>query len=295
VELSHHHLHHLFPPPQDGPVTQVTQVVPAPPVKKEPRNLPHPPKFDGTSSKLEEFVQKVDNIFERMPLCYSSTSEKILYVSDLLTGRADVCYRAKQHKRQPNEQTKLLEWDSYGRFKNEFMEAHRNYHEQREAKQTMLKDYQQKDERMVDYISRNRAHQLIACLSREVLWEHLVNCIQPEVRTHMIRTRIDKDVLDKVPASIEICFHTIANARSTLEYERGREKYARTKFQHKADRAGGTKEKKEVNKSSQVTKKDDYKHVQKKKTKPKSQGTSAKFDKSDTTKKAKEPGEELVT
>ena len=33
----------------------------------------------------------------------------------------------------------------------------------------------------------------------------------------------------------------------------------------------------------------------KKKAKPKSQGTSAKSDKSDTTKKAKAPGEELIT
>jgi len=35
--------------------------------------------------------------------------------------------------------------------------------------------------------------------------------------------------------------------------------------------------------------------VQKKQAKAKSQGTGAKSDKSDTTKKAKEPGEELVT
>jgi len=165
-----------------------------------------------------------------MPLSYSTTSEKILYVSDLLIGRADVWYRANQHKRLPNEQTKWLEWYSYGRFKNEFMEAHRNHHEQREAKQTMLKDYQQKGERMVDYISRNRAHQLIACLSREALWEHLVNSIQSEVRTHMIRTITDTDVLNKVPTSIVMCFHTIANAGSILEYERGRETYARTEF-----------------------------------------------------------------
>ena len=46
---------------------------------------------------------------------------------------------------------------------------------------------------------------------------------------------------------------------------------------------------------SEATKKDDTKRVQKKKAKPKSQGTAAKSDKSDTTKKAKEPGEELVT
>jgi len=174
------------------------------------------------------------------------------------------------------------------------MEAQQNHHEQREAKQSMLKDYQWKGERMVDYISRNRAHQLIPCLSREALWEPLVNSIQPEVRNHMIRISTDKDVLDKVPTSIEICFHTIAKAGSTLEYERGRETYARTEFQHKLDRAGGTQEKKEANKPPQATTKDDTKRVQKKKAKPKSQGTGAKSDKSDTTKKAKEPGEELV-
>jgi len=39
----------------------------------------------------------------------------------------------------------------------------------------------------------------------------------------------------------------------------------------------------------------DNKCMQKKKPKPKSKGTSAKSDKSDTTKKAKEPVKELVT
>jgi len=148
---------------------------------------------------------------------------------------------------------------------------------------------------MVDYISRNRAHQLIACLSRVALWEHLVNSIQPEVRTHMIRKSTDKNILDKVPTRIEMCFHTIANAGSTLQYERRRETYAGTEFQHKVDRAGGAKEKKEANKSPEAIKNNDTKRVQKKKAKPKSQGTSANSDKSDTTKKAKEPGVELVT
>jgi len=68
-----------------------------------------------------------------------------------------------------------------------------------------------------------------------------------EVRTPLILTSTDKDVLDKVPTSIEMCFHTIANAGSTLEYERGKETYSQTEFQHKIDRAGETKEKKEAN------------------------------------------------
>jgi len=78
------------PPPPETHITLGKQVAPVPLVKKEPQNLPHPPKFDGTSSKLGEFIQKVNKIFERMPLSYSTTSEKILYLSDLLTGRADV-------------------------------------------------------------------------------------------------------------------------------------------------------------------------------------------------------------
>ena len=49
------------------------------------------------------------------------------------------------------------------------MEAHRNHDEQREAKRPMFKDYQRKGERMVNYISRNRAYQLIAYLLRQVL------------------------------------------------------------------------------------------------------------------------------
>jgi len=137
-------------------------------------------------------VEKLYNIFERMQLSYSTTMEKILHVSDLSTGRADVWYYANQDRDLPNEKTKSLEWDSYGRFKNEFVEAHRDHFERWEAKQTVLKDYKRQDENMVYHISRNRAHQLIACLLRHALWEHLVNSIQPKVKTYRIQTSIAK-------------------------------------------------------------------------------------------------------
>ena len=113
MELSHHLLHLLYVHHQTARITLGQQVAPIPLVKKEPQNLPHPPKFNDTSSKLEEFVQKVKSIFERMQLSYSTTSENILYVSHLLTGQADVWYHAKHHKCLPNEQTKWLAWDSY--------------------------------------------------------------------------------------------------------------------------------------------------------------------------------------
>jgi len=47
--------------------------------------------------------------------------------------------------------------------------------------------------------------------------------------------------------------------------------------------------------SSEATKKDNTNREQKKKANPKSQGTGTQSDKPDTNKKAKEPGEELVT
>jgi len=63
------------------------------------------------------------------------------------------------------------------------------------------------------------------------------------------------------------------NAGSSSVHERGREGHAWTKYQHKVDGAGGTKEKKEANKYLEATKKHNYKRVQKEKAKPKSQGT----------------------
>jgi len=74
-----------------------------------------------------------------------------------------------------------------------------------------------------------------------------------------------------------------------MECERSKEKHAQTRFQHKVDRAGGTKLNKISNKFEEATKKDDTKYMQKMKVKPKSQDTSAKSYKSDITKKAKEP------
>jgi len=148
---------------------------------------------------------------------------------------------------------------------------------------------------MVDYISCKRVHHLIDCLAIEVLWEHHINSIQLKVKTHMIQTSTDKNILDKVPTSSDVGFHTIANAGLTLKNERGRETYNRTEFQHRVDRAVGTKEKEEANKLSGATKKDNTKRMEKKKAKPKSQITGAKSDKSNTIKKAKEPGKELVT
>jgi len=67
---------------------ETSEPPPPPQNKKEPRNIPQPDKFDGSSIKLKPFLNDVVNIFERMPITYSSANDKILYVAALLTGSA---------------------------------------------------------------------------------------------------------------------------------------------------------------------------------------------------------------
>ena len=67
------------PPPPPPPPADLTN-------KKEPRNLTLPAKFDGTAIKLKEFMSKVDSTFERMPLTYCTTNDKILFVASVWIG-----------------------------------------------------------------------------------------------------------------------------------------------------------------------------------------------------------------
>jgi len=75
--------------PDITPDLRETSEPPPPPQNQnEPRNIPQPDKFDGSSIKLKPFLNDVANIFERMPITYSSANDKILYIAALLTGSA---------------------------------------------------------------------------------------------------------------------------------------------------------------------------------------------------------------
>ena len=147
-------LSHLF-----GPMDAPTSAPPPPPVgadstnKKEPRNLALPAKFNGTSTKLKEFISKVESTFERMPQTYSTTNDKILFIADLLTDGAYTWYSANEHKRYADPQSGYLEWDTCTRFKREFMTAHQNLHGSSEAKTELKKEFQRKGEPMKDFIA----------------------------------------------------------------------------------------------------------------------------------------------
>jgi len=70
--------------------------------KKEPWNIPQPDKFNGSSTQLKLFLNDVANIFERMPITYSSANDKILCVAALLTGSAKQWYLANETRRKPD-------------------------------------------------------------------------------------------------------------------------------------------------------------------------------------------------
>jgi len=95
-----HHLSHLI-----GLIEKPTSAPPPPTVatdptnKKEPGNLPLPPKFNGTPTKLKEFMSKEESNFECMPQTYSTTNDKILFIANLSTDGAYTWYLANKHKR----------------------------------------------------------------------------------------------------------------------------------------------------------------------------------------------------
>jgi len=64
---------------------ETSEPPPHPQTKKEPRNIPQLDKFDRSSTKLKLFLNDVANIFECMPITYSSANDKILYIAALLT------------------------------------------------------------------------------------------------------------------------------------------------------------------------------------------------------------------
>ena len=150
-------LSHLF-----SPIDAPTSAPPPPPIaadptnKKEPRNLPLPTKFNGTSTKLKEFIFKVESTFEHMLLTYCTTNDKILFIADLLKDCAYTWYLVNEHKRYPDPQSGYLECDTYTRFKRELMTAHQNLHESREAKMAMKKEFQEKGELIKDFIAQVR-------------------------------------------------------------------------------------------------------------------------------------------
>ena len=162
-------LSHFF-----GPIDAPTSAPPPLPLfatdstdKKEPRNLPLPANFNRTSTKLKEFLSKVESPFERMPQTYGTTNDKILFIADLLTDGAHTWYSANKFMRYPDPQSGYLEWDTYTRFKCEFITAHLNLHESREAKTELKKEFQRKGEAMKDFIAQVRVLQLVAYLTKE--------------------------------------------------------------------------------------------------------------------------------
>ena len=109
---------------------------PLPPqTKKEPRNIPQPDKFDGSSTKLKPFLNNVANIFEHMPITYSSANGKILYVAGLLTGSAKQWYLTNETRRKPDSQSGWCVWARYEDFLKDFISVHENWNEVREAQE----------------------------------------------------------------------------------------------------------------------------------------------------------------
>jgi len=132
--------------------------------KKEPRNVPQPDKYDGSSAKLKAFVNNIATVFERMPVTYETANDKILYVGALLTNSAKTWYLANEQKHKPDPLSGWTVWVTYEDFLKDFIAIHENKNEVHEAKRNLQMEYQKSRERIKDYVSRIRIHNMLANL-----------------------------------------------------------------------------------------------------------------------------------
>jgi len=232
-----------------------------------------------------------------MQITYSSANDKILYVAALLTGSAKQWYLAKATRRKPDPQSGWCVWARYEDFLKDFISVHENRNEVREAKRNIQMEFQKAGELIKNYVSRMRTLNMVANLSRDLLWEYLVRSLQPEVREYMKRT--NKDSLDVAPASPEMCFEAITSAGTEVKNERIREQYIRNaqKLQEQRQEAARGKkpdQKPQADKKPEAPK---LSGIQKNKSKQgEKKKSSVSSEKSKTSeKKVKEPGEDKVT
>jgi len=157
------------PPDTTRHSRQQSEIPPSPLSKKEPRNVPQPDKYDGSSAKLKAFLNNVATVFERMLVTYETANDKILYVGALLTDSAKTWYLANEQKCKPDPLSGWTVWVTYGDFLNDFIAIHENKNEVREVKRNLQMEYQKSRERIKKYMSRMRMHNMLANLPQEQL------------------------------------------------------------------------------------------------------------------------------
>jgi len=144
---------------------QQSEILPPAPTKKEPRNVPQPNKYNRSSAKLKAFLNDIATVFKRMPVIYETANDKILYIGALLTNSAKTWYLANGQKRKPDPLSGWTMWVTYEDFLKYFIAIHKNKNEVREAKRNPQMEYQKSGERIQDYVSRMRTHNMLTNLS----------------------------------------------------------------------------------------------------------------------------------
>jgi len=79
-------------------------------------------------------------------------------------------------------------------------------------------EYQKSEERIKDYVSRMRAHNMLANLLQEQLWECLITGLQADIHEYL--KHVNKDSSDLALASPEMCFQAIIDTGMDVENEK---------------------------------------------------------------------------
>jgi len=142
---------------------------------------------------------------------------------------------------------------------------------------------------------------MLANLPREQLWECLITGLQADISEYM--KHVNKDSLDLALASTKICFQAIINTGMEVKNEKPHEQWMQNQCKLKEQTAAAAKGRKPKHKLEYKPSTDKKQEapkpagIQKKKSKPADKRkTTAASDKCMTSsKREKEPGEDIVT
>ena len=203
-----------------------------------------------------------------MPVTYETANDKILYVGALLTNSAKTWYLANEQKHKPDPQSGWTIWVTYEDFLKDFIVIHENKKEVCEDKRNLQIEYQKCGERIKDYVSRMRIHNMFANLPREQLWECLITGLQANICKYI--KQVNKNSLDLAPASPKMCLQAIINTRMEVKNDKQREQWIqnqsklkeptaaaanRRKPEHKPEHKSSTDKKQEAPKPASIQKK----------------------------------------
>ena len=174
--------------PADQPPTKKIRLSSSLVPGKRDRKVPDVDEFDGTSTKLDIFLNALDVWFRMKPTSYPIGEDvpRIYYVSTRMTGSAKQWWIVNQVKVVGGRGVE--KWENFEDFVKDLKKSFDNPHKQDDARQQMEDAVWKKD--TTQFVTYMRAIQIEACFDASRLWQIMWDATPLKIRELLDRTRM---------------------------------------------------------------------------------------------------------